>query len=67
MYAGISSGGGGIGSTFERDTEIVRDDVLDEYVSLESAKKHYGVVINPETLEIDYEATRKLRADMKGK
>ena len=67
VYLGISQGGAGVGSPLERDIELVRNDVLDEYVSLESAKKHYGVVMNPEALEIDYEATRKLRADMKGK
>ena len=43
------------------------DDVWDEYVSVEGAQRDYGVVITG-TLEamdlaIDYEATKRLRAD----
>ncbi|MFC2046945.1 hydantoinase B/oxoprolinase family protein [Chloroflexota bacterium] len=67
VYLGISQGGAGVGSPLERDVDLVRRDVLDEYVSLESSKKDYGVVINPETLEVDYEATRELRVAIKEK
>ena len=65
IYLGISQGGAGVGSSLERNTELVRCDVLGEYVSIESANKHYGVVINPETLEVNYEATQKLRTPKK--
>jgi N-methylhydantoinase B len=44
----------------------VLDDVLDEYVSIEGARRDYGVVITGSledlTLEIDHDATRQLRA-----
>ena len=61
LYA-QSGGGGGWGDPFERDPEAVRADVLDEYVSVGGARRDYGVVIDPRTLEIDHAATRKLRA-----
>jgi N-methylhydantoinase B len=54
-------GGGGYGDPFERDPELVRADVVDGYVSVEAARTAYGVVIDPATLEVDWEATRALR------
>ncbi|MBW1667518.1 MAG: hydantoinase B/oxoprolinase family protein [Deltaproteobacteria bacterium] len=54
-------GGGGYGHPFERDPERVKEDVIEGYVSIDMAKKDYGVVINPETLEIDVDTTEKLR------
>jgi N-methylhydantoinase B len=54
-------GGGGVGDPFERDLEAVRSDVLNEIVSIKGAKEDYGVVIDPETLQIDLEETKKLR------
>jgi N-methylhydantoinase B len=56
-----ASGGGGYGDPFKRDPERVKRDVIEEYVSIEKAKEDYGVVIDPETMEIDQEATRSLR------
>jgi N-methylhydantoinase B len=56
-----AAGGGGCGNPLERDPEMVERDVLDGYVSLEKAKKDYGVIINPKTLKADMEATKKLR------
>ena len=52
-----AAGGGGYGNPLEREIELVASDVLDGYVSLESARETYGVVINPETMEVDREAT----------
>lgn len=54
-------GGGGYGNPFERDPEMVLNDVIEGYVSIESAQKDYGVVINPDTKEIDWGETKKLR------
>ncbi len=54
-------GGGGFGDPLDRDAERVRDDVLNEYVSLEGAARDYGVVLKPGTVEVDLEATRRLR------
>ncbi|ELY40965.1 hydantoinase B/oxoprolinase family protein [Natronorubrum sulfidifaciens] len=61
-----SSGGGGFGDPLERDPDAVREDVIDDYVSIERAAKDYGVVIDaidPDLCEyeIDYEATAAKR------
>jgi N-methylhydantoinase B len=59
-------GGAGFGSALLRDPEAVREDVLDEYVSVEAARERYGVVLNGSAeagdLVVDAEATRALRA-----
>jgi N-methylhydantoinase B len=54
-------GGGGWGSPVERDPEAVLEDVLDEYVSLEGARRDYGVVIDERTMKVDQEATERVR------
>jgi len=56
-----AAGGGGYGNPLEREIELVANDVLDGYVSLESARETYGVIINPETMELDREATLACR------
>jgi N-methylhydantoinase B len=61
-----SSGGGGYGDPLERDPGAVLEDIKDEYVSIERAKKDYGVVIDAideEACEyaIDQAATSKER------
>ncbi len=56
-----AAGGGGYGNPLERDPEMVERDVLEGYVSLERAKEDYGVVIDPKTLKLDKEATKRLR------
>jgi len=57
----ISSGGGGVGPPFERDPAAVREDVVNELVSLEAAREEYGVVLDPATLELDQAATAAAR------
>ncbi len=57
------AGGGGWGQPWERDPERVRQDVLCGYVSLEAARQDYGVVLNPDDLAIDREATSRLREE----
>lgn len=47
-----SSGGGGWGDPLERDIYSVYQDVLDEIISLEEAKKTYGVVITKEGVDL---------------
>jgi len=58
-----AAGGGGYGSPVERDPEMVLEDVINGYVSLERARNDYGVVIDPETLTIDEEKTALVRSD----
>lgn len=62
----ITSGGGGWGSPLERPAEQVRDDVLDGFVSPESALEDYGVVLDADGVEIDMDATAARRARMAG-
>lgn len=64
------SGGGGVGNPLERDPQLVLKDVVDEWLSIEVAKKYYGVVINvgdEEALEydVDEKATEELRKELK--
>jgi N-methylhydantoinase B len=62
------SGAGGYGDALERDPARVLDDVLDEYVSVEAARREYGVVVVGEgiDLRVDDEATRALRRALSG-
>jgi N-methylhydantoinase B len=61
-----TSGGGGWGNPLDRPAERVRRDVLGGFVSAESARDDYGVVVDPETGVVDGRATRQLRATMRG-
>ena len=60
-------GGGGWGDPLDRDPAAVLDDVWDEYVSVEGARRDYGVVITGSledmTLALDEAATADARAD----
>ncbi|MFO1217155.1 MAG: hydantoinase B/oxoprolinase family protein [Burkholderiaceae bacterium] len=67
-----SSGGGGFGNPLARDPRAVLEDVMDEWLSVESAKKFYGVVIkvvDRDALDyrIDEAATAKARAALRKK
>ncbi len=42
---------------------MVESDVIEGYVSLKKAREDYGVIINPKTMKVDKEATRRLRRD----
>ncbi|MDD9955934.1 MAG: hydantoinase B/oxoprolinase family protein [Anaerolineaceae bacterium] len=57
-----SGGGGGWGNPFNREPKQVLEDVVNDFVSLESARRDYGVVIDEETLTVDEGATAALRA-----
>ena len=57
-----TSGAGGTGNPMERDPALVLEDVLDGFISKESALADYGVVINAEGNAVDLEATKAARA-----
>ena len=57
-----SCGGGGYGSSTERDPQLVLRDVHEEKVSLERARAVYRVAIDPDTWTVDETETEKLRA-----
>jgi N-methylhydantoinase B len=65
-----SAGGGGLGDPLERVVDEVLEDVIDGYVSVQRAKKDYGVVIHAideEMLEyeIDQQATEAERTHIR--
>jgi N-methylhydantoinase B len=61
-------GGAGFESALLRDPEAVKEDVLDEYVSVEAARERYGVVLtgtlDEYDLAVDATATRELRKQL---
>jgi N-methylhydantoinase B len=62
------AGGGGYGDRLDRDTRLVLQDVINEYVSLEGAREDYAVIISEIDrrrliFEIDEKATADLRAE----
>lgn len=65
MYILYSGGGGGFGNPIDRPFEVVQEDVIKGYVSVEKAKEDYGVIINSENLNIDYQGSRKLRDELR--
>jgi N-methylhydantoinase B/oxoprolinase/acetone carboxylase alpha subunit len=56
-------GAGGYGDPLERDPQLLLADVRDGKVTPESAREDYQVVIDPETLTVDKEATKQLRGE----
>jgi 5-oxoprolinase (ATP-hydrolysing) len=52
---------GGYGDPLERDPELVRSDVLDGFTTVERAARDYGVVIDPDTMALDLDASRRER------
>jgi N-methylhydantoinase B len=64
-----SNGGGGYGLPWERRTEAVLNDVIDELLSVEKARRVYGVAIeeiDADSLDyrVDEEETARLRAEL---
>ena len=57
----------GYGDPLDRPAEAVREDVLDDFTTIELARDAYGVIFADErTLEIDEAATERLRAELRG-
>jgi N-methylhydantoinase B len=61
----IAGGGGGYGDPLDRETERVREDIIEGYVSVEQARESYGVAIDPQTFEIDQKRTLELRENLR--
>jgi len=53
-------GGGGYGDPLDREPELVRQDVVRGYVSIATALEEYEVVIDPQTLEVNYAHTAEV-------
>jgi len=56
-----TAGGGGWGDPKKRDPERVRRDCEKGVISLERARKEYGVAIKVDSFEIDRNKTRRAR------
>jgi N-methylhydantoinase B len=61
VFEVVSQGGGGYGHPLERPPERVRQDVLNGYVSKEKAYEVYGVVLEGDSLQINFIATLERR------
>ena len=57
-----TAGGGGYGDPWERDPQLVLDDVRNEYMSVEAAREDYGVVIDPVRWSVNEAETTRLRS-----
>ena len=57
----INIGTGGYGDPLERDPNLVREDVGNRLLSMESARKVYGVVLDPSSLKLDIAGTSNER------
>jgi N-methylhydantoinase B len=61
VFRHVSAGGGGFGHPYERDADLVLQDVLDGKVSLAAARKQYGVVLAGDPLAVDAAGTARAR------
>lgn len=62
-----SSSGGGYGDPLDRDPELVRHRAREGWITVQRARDVYGVVLDtePELYAVDYEATRRLREQLR--
>ncbi len=61
----LSAGGGGRGHAYEREIRRVVEDVFQGYVTVEGARRDYGVVLDPKTRAVDEKATAARRDEMR--
>jgi N-methylhydantoinase B len=67
IYRHEQPGAGGWGDPLDRDPSRVLKDVRNEFVSVESARQHYGVIIDTRTWSVDDVATVALRQDLRNR
>jgi N-methylhydantoinase B len=64
----VTTGGGGWGDPLAREPELVRDDVIEDRVSLQAARDDYGVVLikpaDADDYAVDEQATAQRRAEL---
>ena len=60
-----TAGGGGWGDPLEREIRLVERDVRGGFVSLESARTEYGIVIDPDSLKADVTGSLAFRRDLR--
>lgn len=64
LFRHVTAGGAGFGDPLARDPAHVADDVRDEKMTPEYARKHYGVVTDSRGV-VDLKATEQLRAELR--
>jgi N-methylhydantoinase B len=60
-----ATGGGGWGDPLTRPTAAVLDDILDEYISAEAARRSYGVILTRVGDAVDEKATAAHRNELR--
>ncbi|NTI78465.1 hydantoinase B/oxoprolinase family protein [Rhizobium rhizogenes] len=65
VYAITWCGGGGFGDPMARDPAKVQEDIDVGNISIEAAEGIYGVKINSDTLQVDHDATRSHRDEVR--
>jgi N-methylhydantoinase B len=64
----VTTGGGGWGDPLAREPELVRDDVIEDRVSLQAARDDYGVILikpaDADDYAVDEQATAERRAEL---
>ena len=65
LYRCVQAGGGGYGEPQDRDVNAVLEDFNQEKLTPEYAKREYGVVIDPESGDVNIQATAALRHKLK--
>jgi N-methylhydantoinase B/oxoprolinase/acetone carboxylase alpha subunit len=55
------AGAGGYGAPYRRDPAAVLDDIAEEKISLDHAKRAYGVILQAGSSLIDEKATESMR------
>ncbi len=59
-----TGGGGGYGPPWQRDVQIVLDDLQDGYISQDRAEADYGLRFQKGRIHLDEAATRQAREQM---
>ena len=63
MFHQKAGGGGGYGDPHRRPAAKVLEEVVNGYVSIEAARRDYGVAIDRDSLELDEKETARLRGN----
>jgi N-methylhydantoinase B len=67
VRVGVSTGGGGYGDPLDRPADQVRCDVRDGFVTADTARKVFGVVLRGSDLAVDTGESERLRAELRRK
>ena len=65
VFHQLAGGGGGYGDAFDRPAELVATDVRAGVVSVQAARKDYGVIVDAGNGAVDTAGTARLRARRK--